>query len=152
MLGPGNEEVAKQILAVWPGEFHVGGGITLENALEWIESGAEKVLNSATFDAKIIVTSYLFDEDTLNVEKLKAISSLVGKNRLVVDLSCKRVKNQWKVAINKWKTLTDLTLDSSKILEISRRIHSSTRNFSVVVTVLRVRFGCYILLQCLVNS
>ena len=43
MLGPGNEEAAKEALAAWPGGLQVGGGITDQNAKEWIDHGAEKV-------------------------------------------------------------------------------------------------------------
>lgn len=43
MLGPGNEEAAREALAAWPGGLQVGGGITDANCAEWIERGAEKV-------------------------------------------------------------------------------------------------------------
>ncbi len=43
MLGPGNEEAAREALAAWPGGLQVGGGITDVNAGEWIEKGADKV-------------------------------------------------------------------------------------------------------------
>jgi hypothetical protein len=43
MLGPGNEEAAKEALAEWRGGLQVGGGITDANASKWIEWGAEKV-------------------------------------------------------------------------------------------------------------
>lgn len=43
MLGPGNEQAAKEALEAWPGKLQVGGGINDGNAREWIEAGAEKV-------------------------------------------------------------------------------------------------------------
>lgn len=43
MLGPGNDEAAREALRVWPGRLQVGGGIRDENAGEWIEAGAERV-------------------------------------------------------------------------------------------------------------
>jgi phosphoribosylformimino-5-aminoimidazole carboxamide ribotide isomerase len=43
MLGPGNEEAAKEALAEWRGGLQVGGGITDANAAQWIKWGAEKV-------------------------------------------------------------------------------------------------------------
>lgn len=43
MLGPGNDEAAKQAIGAWPKGLQVGGGITDKNAAEWIEAGAEKV-------------------------------------------------------------------------------------------------------------
>lgn len=49
MLGPGNDEAAKEALAAWKGGMQVGGGITEKNAREWIERGAEKVSSSNTF-------------------------------------------------------------------------------------------------------
>ena len=43
MLGPGNEDAAKEALAEWIGGLQVGGGITDINARQWIEWGAERV-------------------------------------------------------------------------------------------------------------
>ena len=43
MLGPGNEAAAREALAEWPGGLQIGGGITEDNARQWIEWGAEKV-------------------------------------------------------------------------------------------------------------
>lgn len=43
MLGPGNDDAAREALAEWPGALQVGGGIGDGNALQWVEAGAEKV-------------------------------------------------------------------------------------------------------------
>lgn len=43
MLGPGNDDAAREALAAWPGRLQVGGGITDKNAKQWIDAGAEKV-------------------------------------------------------------------------------------------------------------
>lgn len=43
MLGPGNEDAAKEALATWKGGLQVGGGITDRNAAQWIGWGADKV-------------------------------------------------------------------------------------------------------------
>ncbi|TFK94735.1 Phosphoribosylformimino-5-aminoimidazole carboxamide ribotide isomerase [Polyporus arcularius HHB13444] len=97
-LGPGNDRAAKDALAAWPGHLQVGGGITAENAQEWIDAGASKV----------IVTSYLFPSGKFSLERLQAVSSAVGKDKLVVDVSCRRRDDRWLVAMNKWQTITDM--------------------------------------------
>ena len=43
MLGPGNDQAAREALAAWPGGLQVGGGIKDTNANEWIDAGADKV-------------------------------------------------------------------------------------------------------------
>ena len=43
MLGPGNEDAAKEACSEWPRGLQVGGGIKSDNAREWIDAGAEKV-------------------------------------------------------------------------------------------------------------
>ncbi|KAH9899804.1 Phosphoribosylformimino-5-aminoimidazole carboxamide ribotide isomerase [Cubamyces lactineus] len=97
-LGPGNDQAAKDALAAWPGHLQVGGGITAENAREWLDAGASKV----------IVTSYLFPEGKFSLERLRAVYNAVGKDRLVVDVSCRRRDDKWLVAMNKWQTITDM--------------------------------------------
>jgi len=43
MLGPGNEDAAREALREWDGGLQIGGGIHDQNAKDWIEAGAEKV-------------------------------------------------------------------------------------------------------------
>lgn len=43
MLGPGNENAAREALSTWPNGLQIGGGIKDSNAKGWIESGAERV-------------------------------------------------------------------------------------------------------------
>ncbi|WWD15792.1 phosphoribosylformimino-5-aminoimidazole carboxamide ribotide isomerase [Kwoniella shandongensis] len=108
-LGPGNDEAATEALSTWEGGMQVGGGITEDNAQEWLDKGAEKV----------IVTSYLFPGGKFDEDRLLRLSQKVGKDRLVVDISCRKRENGWIVAMNGWKTLTDMsvTKDSIKLIE-----------------------------------
>lgn len=100
-LGPGNNQAARDALAAWPGGLQVGGGITAQNAEEWIQAGASHV----------IVTSWLFDADGAFVEqRLRDLVSAVGSERLVIDLSCRRTPQGWTVAMNRWQTPTSLTI------------------------------------------
>ncbi|KAI9767062.1 MAG: Enzyme that catalyzes the fourth step in the histidine pathway [Candelina submexicana] len=103
MLGPGNDEAARSALAEWDGGLQVGGGITAENAAQWIEWGAEKV----------IITSYLFPDAKFSMDRLKAVVSALDndKKKLVIDLSCRRKGDSWFVAMNKWQTLTDMEVN-----------------------------------------
>lgn len=50
MLGPGNEEAAREALQAWPGALQIGGGINHLNAMAWIKAGAEKVMLSGWKD------------------------------------------------------------------------------------------------------
>lgn len=104
-LGPGCDEAAIEALEAWPNHLQVGGGINLDNALEWIERGA----------AKVIVTSYLFPDAKLSMDRLKALADKVGKDRLVVDLSCRRKDDKWIVAMNRWQTLTDTEVNKDTL-------------------------------------
>ena len=102
LLGPGNEVEAKAALRAFPGGLQVGGGIHPGNAFEYLDAGA----------SHLILTSWLFVGGDLSLERLREISALVGKERLVVDLSCRRQGPDWFVAINRWQTLTPVKLDA----------------------------------------
>jgi phosphoribosylformimino-5-aminoimidazole carboxamide ribotide isomerase len=99
-LGPGNDEAARAALAAWPGGLHLGGGVTDQNAKFWLDAGAEKV----------IVTSWLFPQGAFSAERLAALSRAIGAERLVVDLSCRRRNEQWFVAIDRWRTITNVAI------------------------------------------
>jgi phosphoribosylformimino-5-aminoimidazole carboxamide ribotide isomerase len=59
MLGPGNDEAAKEALTAWKGGLQIGGGIKDVNAAQWIESGAEKVRSTnSAMDQSIALTMY----------------------------------------------------------------------------------------------
>ncbi|CAG8522300.1 5063_t:CDS:10 [Diversispora eburnea] len=84
-LGIGNDEAAKETLKTWPGGLQVGGGITLENAEEWIKAGAK-----------------------FSLSRLQELCKKLGKERIVIDV---RQENKWIVAMNKWQTMTDMEVN-----------------------------------------
>ncbi|MEP2777472.1 MAG: phosphoribosylformimino-5-aminoimidazole carboxamide ribotide isomerase [Luteolibacter sp.] len=99
MLGKGNDEAAMAALGAWPGGLQVGGGIRADNARRWLDAGASHV----------IVTSSLFNAQGKFLQHaLDEIVAAVGKEALVIDLSCRRTASGWTVAMNRWQTLTDL--------------------------------------------
>ncbi|HVJ45542.1 MAG TPA: phosphoribosylformimino-5-aminoimidazole carboxamide ribotide isomerase, partial [Luteolibacter sp.] len=105
-LGPGNDEAAREALAAWPGGMQIGGGIHPGNATEWLDAGASHV----------IVTSALFDKGGKFLpEVLEELVSKIGKDRLVIDLSCRSTGEGWIVAMNRWQTPTDLKVDHATL-------------------------------------
>lgn len=100
-LGPHNDQAAHEALSAYSGGMQVGGGINLVNASSWLEAGASHV----------IVTSWLFGEEGhLLPERLDALVAEIGKERIVIDLSCRVKDDGWVVAMNRWQTLTDLPI------------------------------------------
>jgi phosphoribosylformimino-5-aminoimidazole carboxamide ribotide isomerase len=105
-LGPGNDEAAREALAAWPGGLQIGGGIHENNATTWLDAGASHV----------IVTSTLFDAAGKFLEEnLRSLVKTIGREKLVIDLSCRATTGGWTVAMNRWQTLTDLTLDHATL-------------------------------------
>src|SRR5882672_8718171 len=80
MLGAGNETEARSALAAFPGGMQIGGGINSANAREWLDADASHV----------IVTSWVFREGRVDWERLGELVKAIGKNKLVLDLSCRR--------------------------------------------------------------
>jgi phosphoribosylformimino-5-aminoimidazole carboxamide ribotide isomerase len=102
MLGPGNRDAALGALAAYPGGLQVGGGITPENAGAYLEAGA----------AAVIVTSWMFDRGgRYRADRVAELVEAVGAERVVLDLSCRRVGDGWSVAMNRWQTITDMPVD-----------------------------------------
>jgi len=96
-LGPGNGAAARDALAAWPGGLQVGGGITAANAAEWIDAGA----------AAVIVTSWVFRGGRIDVARLAELVAAVGPERLVLDLSCRRTGDEYRIATDRWQTLSN---------------------------------------------
>lgn len=95
---------ALKALAAFPKGLQIGGGITPDNAGAFLAAGASHV----------IVTSYVFKDGKINYENLNRMMDAVGKDRLVLDLSCKRTKEGYFVVTDRWQKLTrervDMTL------------------------------------------
>lgn len=83
------------------GGLQVGGGIKTENALSYIEEGASHV----------IVTSYVFNNGQMDLERLKELSSLVGRKRLVLDLSCRKKEGEYVIVTDRWQKFSDVHLN-----------------------------------------
>lgn len=90
------KEQALGALRAFPGGLQAGGGITPENAAEFLEAGASHV----------IVTSYVFSGGQVHYENLKRMTDAVGKERLVLDLSCRRQGDDYYVVTDRWQRFT----------------------------------------------
>ncbi len=71
-------------LQAYPKGLQIGGGITAENASSYIEEGASHV----------IVTSYVFKDGKINYDNLHKLVNAVGKEQVVLDLSCRYLDGQ----------------------------------------------------------
>lgn len=100
---------AELALKAYPGGLQIGGGINSHNAAGFLDMGASHV----------IVTSYVFKDGRINYENLKELSREVGRDRLVIDLSCrKRDKDgnkDYYVVTDRWQKFTDVRLDAETL-------------------------------------
>lgn len=105
MLGGGNTDAAIRALNEYPNGMQIGGGINAENAQHYLDQGASHV----------IVTSYIFRDGKLDKDNLDKMIAAVGKDRLVIDLSCKEKDGKWYVVSNQWKQFTDFEVNQDNI-------------------------------------
>jgi phosphoribosylformimino-5-aminoimidazole carboxamide ribotide isomerase len=105
MLGPGNEQAAKEALQAFPGGLQIGGGIRLDNAREFLDAGASHV----------IVTSWVFRNGQLDWDRLRELEQAVGRSRLVLDLSCRRRENDYWIVTDRWQKFTEWTLSAKTL-------------------------------------
>lgn len=96
---------ALQALQCYPGGLQLGGGITRENAAEYLEAGA----------AKVIVTSYVFREGEVDFDRLEKLSKEVGRDRLVLDLSCRKKEGQYYIVTDRWQKFTKVVLEEKSL-------------------------------------
>lgn len=96
-------------LRAYPGGLQVGGGITPENAGEYLAAGASHV----------IVTSYVFKDGRIHYERLDKLVQTVGREHLVLDVSCKRVGDDYYVVTDRWQKMTEEKLDVELLTRLS---------------------------------
>ncbi|MCR4945342.1 MAG: phosphoribosylformimino-5-aminoimidazole carboxamide ribotide isomerase [Lachnospiraceae bacterium] len=102
-------------LSACPGFFQVGGGVNAENAAEYLEAGASHV----------IVTSYVFVDGMIHMDRLEKLVSEVGREHLVLDLSCKFRKagetrpEGYYIVTDRWQNFTDVLLNTDTLQELA---------------------------------
>jgi phosphoribosylformimino-5-aminoimidazole carboxamide ribotide isomerase len=105
MLGAGNEAAAREALAAWPGGLQIGGGINEGNAKGWLDAGSSHV----------IVTSWVFRDGRLDWERLRELIGKIGKERLVLDLSCRKRGAEYFVVTDRWQKFTEMKVDRETV-------------------------------------
>lgn len=117
LLNPATSEYFEEtrtqaIQALWeyPGGMQLGGGITPENAGEYLDAGASHV----------IVTSYVFQKGQLLWKNLERMKNAVGKERLVLDLSCREKDGVYRIVTDRWQRFTEVRLESSLLDRMSQ--------------------------------
>jgi phosphoribosylformimino-5-aminoimidazole carboxamide ribotide isomerase len=108
-LGSGNETEARAALAVYPGGLHLGGGVNAQNARGWLDAGASHV----------IVTSWVFREGRVDWARLDELVKAIGKEKLVLDLSCRKRGEKYFVVTDRWQKFTDLEVSAETLRKFS---------------------------------
>ena len=111
------KEQAMLALRTYPGGLQVGGGITDENAKDFLEAGASHV----------IVTSFVFKNGVFYRENLENLLRTVGKEHLVLDLSCRRKEDGYSIVTDRWQKFTQVPVT----LELMERLGSYCDEFLV---------------------
>mgnify|MGYP000490228517 CR=1 FL=1 len=94
-----NDTKAQAFLALktYPGGLQARGGITDENAAEFLDAGASHV----------IVTSYVFRNGKIDYGNLRRLASETGKDHLVLDLSCRKRDDDYYIVTDRWQKFTE---------------------------------------------
>ena len=93
---------ALKALSAFPGDLMAGGGINPENAGLFLDAGASHV----------IVTSYVFKDGRIDYGHLEKMVAAIGRDKLVLDLSCRRSADGYRIVTDRWQK------ESSEILSV----------------------------------
>lgn len=104
-------------LSAYPGGLQVGGGITPDNAGDYLTAGASHV----------IVTSYVFQDGRIRYDRLEKMVDAVGRESLVLDVSCRKTEQGYMVVTDRWQKLTQEKVDG----ELLERLGSYCDEFLV---------------------
>ena len=96
---------AQLALNCYPGGLQIGGGITADNAKAFLDMGASHVL----------VTSYVFKDGKIDFDNLHAIVNAVGKEKLVLDLSCRKKDGEYYIVTDRWQKFTEVKVTESTL-------------------------------------
>ncbi|MCI9215595.1 MAG: phosphoribosylformimino-5-aminoimidazole carboxamide ribotide isomerase [Dorea sp.] len=101
---------AMRALDAFPGGLQIGGGITAENASDYLDAGASHV----------IVTSYVFREGRVCWDCMEKLKQIIGKEHVVIDLSCRKREGSYYIVTDRWQKFTEVKLSKDILDEISQ--------------------------------
>ncbi len=104
-----DKKQAFSALHEYPGGLQIGGGITAENAGIYLDAGASHV----------IVTSYVFQNGMFQKENLEKLKNAVGREHIVLDLSCRKRAGEYYIVTNRWQTFTEVKLDREMLEKLA---------------------------------
>lgn len=102
-------EQAERALAAYPKGLQIGGGMDEQNAQFFLDKGA----------SHIIVTSYVFFNGMIDMGRLKRLSALIGKEHLVLDLSCRFVEDDYYIVTDRWQMVTEEKMNPDTLKRLS---------------------------------
>ncbi len=100
---------AKLALNAFAGGLMIGGGVDVSNAREFIEAGASHV----------IVTSYVFKDGRVDMDRLNALVNEVGREHLTLDFSCRKKDDKYYIVTDRWQKYTDVTVNKETLKQYS---------------------------------
>lgn len=100
-----DREQAFSALREFPGGMQIGGGVNDENCAEYLEKGASHV----------IVTSYVFKNGEISFPRLDRLVAAAGKERIVLDLSCRKRDGKFFIVTDRWQKFTDMEVTAENI-------------------------------------
>ncbi len=100
---------AELALQAFPKGLQIGGGITAQNAKSFLEKGATHV----------IVTSYVFQNGEIQMERLHKLEEMVGKEHLVLDLSCRKKEGKYYIVTDRWQKFTKVMVSYEVLDQLS---------------------------------
>lgn len=103
------KQQALEALRAYPGGLQVGGGMNDSNAKEFLEAGASHV----------IVTSFVFRDGKIHYENLRKMVASVGKEHLVLDLSCRKREDSYYIVTDRWQKFTEEVVTPALLEELS---------------------------------
>lgn len=103
------KQQALAALRAYPGGLQAGGGITPDNAGEFLDAGASHV----------IVTSYVFQNGSIQYDRLRELVQKVGRRNLVLDLSVRKKDGHYYIVTDRWQKYTNVELTEKTMEELS---------------------------------
>lgn len=101
---------AKKALDEYPNALQIGGGVNADNAEWFVKNGASHV----------VVTSYVFKDGKVNFDNLSKLVNAVGKDKLVLDLSCKKYEDGYYIVTDRWTKKTETMVNEKTLCDLSQ--------------------------------
>ncbi|KAG6736325.1 hypothetical protein POTOM_060928 [Populus tomentosa] len=126
-----SDKTAAEFANMYKEDGLMGGHVIMLGADDLSKATAIEALRAYPGSFCVFLSQYVFNNGQMDLERLKDLVRVVGKQKLVLDLSCRKKEGRYAIVTDRWQKFSDVYLDEKIMImtQLGDTYLSSTLSF-----------------------